>query len=224
MTRVAIAVAMVAVGGCQPEHTVVVDLGLDGTPLGISCRDPNTNAPLIAAAITGDELQLALVFDLLAVGPSVPSCRVEKLRQACDERTADGVDAGCPPLATQRRCIDVHAQGVTGSQAARLLRVRSEVQAALATSAPLTADAPDAPVVVRAIAVAGNCDSIDLAAMLPTVLAEQDIGRVVGCMSSCPVHLDDVDLLEMSLDGEPETCTTAIRSCVKHWTTPPTPE
>lgn len=93
MRGIGIVLVGVLVGGCEREHAVVLDLGLDGAPLGISCRDPNTNTPLIASAITGTELRMALVFDLLAVGPSLPSCRVEKLRVACDERTADGVDA-----------------------------------------------------------------------------------------------------------------------------------
>ena len=86
-------VAVLDVGEIDGSPMQVLDLGLDGAPLGISCRDPNTNTPLIASAITGTELRMALVFDLLAVGPSLPSCRVEKLRIACDERTADGVDA-----------------------------------------------------------------------------------------------------------------------------------
>lgn len=216
---------------CSAERVASLDLGLDRSALGLFCAPPGED-PLIASAVDADGvLHLALVFDVMAVGPDVPSCRPEKLRTACNERVDPSTGApGCPPILPQRRCVDLAIADVPGSS---IDDKRAHLLDALRAEPAIFTDAPDEPVVVRMIAIdtsdpsrfaapddpCGSIAATPLATVVDVDGADSDLDLVVGCMTSCPVLLDTVASVALSLDVIDETaCGDAIRQCVRHFT------
>jgi hypothetical protein len=205
--RVALALLLAA---CQQAHVVTIQLGptQDTLSAGFNCvQDDNPMRPLVGRALQPDgTLQFSLVVDLVSLGGQLPGCRGEELIAACPEGTCSIV----PRDDGSRYCRDVTVAADAVDAAMRgdfepmLDAIRTELQ-----MEPVTLDAPDEPVLIRAVATAeASCASVVRDAFDETLL--------LGCAYSCPVQLDEVDgPIALSLDTLNRQCEKAVIACAR---------
>lgn len=195
----ALAVSALLVVACERDHRVRLLLGPDEDTLtrGFLCED-DRGVPLAARGITGTRLRFSLVVDLIELG-GVPGCRGEELLAWCEAHT-------CAPIepAGGRYCVGLDL-AVDLSDLEALV---GDLYAQLAAGPPIIADAPSEPVVVRAVATTQACDAVVAAgAFAPDAL--------IGCAYSCPVQLDLVDDVQLSLDTLSPRCEREVMTCAR---------
>lgn len=193
----AIVAALGALAGCERDHRVRILLGPDEDTLtrGFLCDDDD-GMPLAARGVAGGHLRFNLVVDLIALG-GVPGCRGEELLAWCEAHT-------CAPIAPAagRYCVPLDLV----VDVANLPGIVDQLYAQLAAAPPIAADAPTAPVVVRAVATTQTCAEVaDATDFAPEAL--------IGCAYSCPVQLDLVDDVQLSLDTLSSRCEREVIGC-----------
>ncbi|MEO8700494.1 MAG: hypothetical protein ABI867_10640 [Kofleriaceae bacterium] len=202
MTKLAFLVLV----ACSPQHEIVLDLGITGNPdelpAGFACQRSNGSL-MIADALDGNQFAMSLVVDFLDMRGGVPLCRGNEIARWCDDQ------GGCPPIEIPggvRFCIEMRLtldpDDPVGS--ARLFNQ------ALA-GAVVIEDAPDEPVMVRVTGTTQRCAAVEQ--WTGTDYPTYDPARVTGCEYSCPVFLDEVDRLTVSLDTFDANCETQVLAC-----------
>lgn len=208
--RALLALVLVA---CQQAHVVSLQLGpsSDRLSVGFACREdpppnmPNTLTPLLAArALQSDNsLRFSIVVDVITLGGVLPGCRGEELFLGCK----DSGDCEIVPRADGTRfCVEVEvsSQAVTDAMQdpPELQRMLGEIRDQL-DDEPVTLDAPDEPVLIRAVATVEPC--------VPDAF---DFEQLVGCAYSCPAQLDEVDgPIALSLDAIDDRCEFEVKAC-----------
>ena len=212
MTRAAAAAAAAAAlalsaAGCPREHRVTIELGADRDTLGLGfrCVD-DQRTPLINRAVTGGRLEFSLVIDLIGVGDTVPGCRGEEILAAC-QREQD-----CSTLVVsadgRRACREISIGPPLDDPAVVLAKIADALRGLAVTD-----DAPDRPVMVRAVATTERCDD-RLVSPAGGTYPLLDPTRAVGCAYSCPLQLDTVDgAIALYLDALDERCEPQVRAC-----------
>jgi hypothetical protein len=190
-----------ALAACEERHTVTLLLGPNDTTLtaGFTCRD-DAGALLVEQTRRGTAYSFQLVFDTVDLGATFPGCRGEELFAACTGRTCARIGRYCMTVAL--------AQSDLGTPAAILTALHAQIG-----HPQLIADAPRAPVVVRAVATQQSC-----AELLPAdgSYPRLDANQAVGCAYSCPVVLDDLrGSLGMALDTLDDQCASQVRACAR---------
>jgi hypothetical protein len=206
----------VALPGCQDEHRVKLELGGGGSiSQGFLCRT-DTALPGLSAGdflferghdlITGD-VRFSLVVEVTSLGDVLPGCLPEEILGVC---RADGA---CPRAA--RFCAPLSVAGPRGKRLAMMTEPEAmafvaQLGAALEALPPIFRDAPDGPVVVRAVASTDSCDQ----------LAEVDrfeVDGLMGCAYSCPVVLDELDgALRLGFATSEAFCAPEVRGCAAY--------
>jgi hypothetical protein len=86
----------------------------------------------------------------------------------------------------------------------------ADLGAALRALPPLFRDAPDGPVVVRAVASTEPCAQLEARGRF-------DVDGLMGCAYSCPVVLDDLDgSLRLGFATSEPFCAGAVRGCAAY--------
>jgi len=207
-----LAAAAAALAACHQEHEVKVLLGPDpSTPSqGFLCRqdaDPSKLLLATPAIFDGATLRFNVVIDVLDLGGKLPGCRGEELVAACRGGTCS-LPASDP--GARRYCVPVQLPGA-------LALDRPALMAALTQqlrSRPVTTDAPDRPVLIRAVATSQPCAQIEQPAGGSYPALDGDLAA--GCAYSCPAVLDDIPgPISLSLDTLTEQCEQTVRLCAR---------
>jgi len=195
-----------AFAACSPAHPVTLDLGVtadrDRLPAGFSCKRANGNL-MVEDALSGSQFAMSLVVDFLDMDGGLPLCRGDAISTWCDDH------GGCLP-------IEVPG-GVRFCTEMRLTIDPSDpVSAAAAFNAALSGtvvieDAPDRAVMVRVVGTVQPCSEVE--AWTGTSYPTYVPAKVVGCEYSCPVLLDEVEHLTVSLDTFDQNCEQQVLSC-----------
>ena len=198
--------ALVALLGCQQAHVVALQLGPseDTLTAGFGCLQDSDPTKLLAgrALQPNGTLEFAVVVDVIALGGAFPGCRGEELFAACNAGECEIV----PREDGTRYCRDivVDAAAVAAAMDDDLGPMLDIIRAKLREE-PVTLDAPDQPVVLRAVATVESC------AAVPATFAP---GELIGCAYSCPVQLDEVDgPIALSLDTLSRQCEREVKFC-----------
>lgn len=203
----ALAALTFGAAACEREHAIEIRFGAgDGTlGLGFRCEDAS-GTPLFARAFSGGQLRFTLVFDLIGVGDTVPGCRGEEIAAACP-RPED-----CPALVVsadgRRACLELAIDPPFTTPADVLPKVLAALR-----GLEITDDAPDRPVIVRAVATTERCEA-RLVEPAGGTYAALDPDRALGCGYSCPLQLDAVEgAVALYLDALDERCEAQVRAC-----------
>lgn len=198
--------ALVLVAACQEAHTVTLQLGPtdDTLTAGFACVQDADPTRLLAsrAAQPGGGLQFSIVVDVVTLGGELPGCRGEELFTAC-------ADGGCeivPRDDGTRFCRDVTvpASAVVAAMNEDLEPLLASIRTQLQAE-PVTLDAPDEPVLLRAVATTEPCSAL---------ASDFDLLELVGCAYSCPAQLDEVDgPIALSLDTLTRQCEREVKAC-----------
>lgn len=218
MSRFVVTLWAAALGatGCHTEHTVRLELGdgASGITQGFLCRT-EVALPELAA---GDYLferghdpatgtvSFSLVVDVVSLGRVLPGCLPEELLGVC-RGGACGVAA--------RACQPVSVSGPRGKRLVAMTEAEraaflSELGRALRVLPPLFSDAPDGPVVMRAVLSTQPCAEL---------VERQDFAadRLMGCAYSCPAVLDELDgSLRLGFATSDELCAPEVRACAAY--------
>ncbi len=194
-----------AAAACEREHHVQIRLGAgDRLGLGFRCEDAAGNL-LADRALAGGRIEFRVIVDLIGVGDTVPGCRGEEILAACPR------EEDCPALvvsADRRRACAEISVGPPLTEAAVVAEVTRELRAL-----EITGDAPDRPVIVRAVATLQRCED---ALVVPAgdTYPFLDPAQAIGCAYSCPLQLDAVDgAVSLYLDALDERCEPEVRAC-----------
>jgi hypothetical protein len=203
---IAAAIALPA-AACERGHHVTLELGADRDTLGLGfrCVD-DQRIPLVARAVSGGRLELSLVVDLIDLGDTVPGCRGEEILAACPR------EQDCPTLVVsadgRRACREISIGPPLDDPAVVLAKVADALRGLVVTD-----DAPEQPVMVRAVATTERCDE-RLVSPAGGTYPLLDPARAVGCAYSCPLQLDTVDgAVALYLDALDERCEPQVRAC-----------
>lgn len=179
--------AGLSLGGCTEVNAV--RLVVPNNAVGLSCVDSSTGRPLLERARgDGDLIEGALVLDYLALD-GVPSCRAIQLVRSC-------VEDGCP--VARRDCVDFRISPIPAPSEANAM-LRTEI----AHMGPITRNAPDGTVLVRAVLTSQPCAELETSGDLPAPRCD----ALLGCIYSCPVELDRVEGdVELELDVISGSC------------------
>jgi hypothetical protein len=205
------ALFLLSLAACQQAHVVTLQLGPseDKLSVGFACREdplpgmPNMMTPLLAArGIQPDgSLKFSMIVDVITLGGELPGCRGEELFSGCK----DSGDCEIVPRADGSRfCVEIEVsqQAVTAAMADDLGPMLGEIRGRLDDEA-VTFDAPDEPVMIRAVATVEPC-----------VPDELDFEQLIGCAYSCPAQLDEVDgPIALSLDAINDRCEFEVKAC-----------
>ncbi len=197
---------LLALAACQQAHVVTIQLGPSGETLtaGFACvQDADPMKLLAGRAIQPDGgLRFSIIVDVVTLGGQLPGCRGEELFAAC----GDGACEIVPRDDGTRYCRDIEVD-----QAAVIAAINNDLVPLLDSirtqlrEEPVTLDAPDEPVLIRAVATTESCDAL---------APEFDATRLVGCAYSCPAQLDEVDgPIALSLDTLTRQCEREVRAC-----------
>lgn len=206
LARSLLGFALGCVVACQDAHTVTLQLGPtdDTLTAGFACvQDADPTALLAGRAAQPDGgLRFSVVVDVITLGGELPGCRGEELFAACR-------DGGCEIVPREdgtRFCRDITVPASVVTAAMNddleplLASLRSQLQAE-----PVTLDAPDVPVLLRAVATTEPCSAVATAF---------DLQELVGCAYSCPAQLDEVDgPIALSLDTLTRQCEREVKAC-----------
>jgi hypothetical protein len=203
----ALALAALASGSaCERAHSVQIKLGSDDGMLGLGfrCVD-DQGALLFGRAVASGRLEFSIVVDLIGVGDTVPGCRGEEIIRACPR------EQECPTLVVspdgRRACVPFSIPPPFDDPAVVVPQVLAALHGLV-----LTDDAPDRPVIVRAVATTERCDD-RLVAPQNDTYPLLDPTRAIGCAYSCPLQLDTVDAISLYLDALDEHCEEQVRAC-----------
>jgi hypothetical protein len=195
---------LVTLAACQRVHEVEIQLGPDdGTfTIGFQCRLDN-GMPLVERAHVGSVYRFSVVIDLIDLGGELGGCRGEELVRQC----SSGACSVVPRADGTRYCVPVELpEALVRSMNPRAILDAIRPQLAVE---PITANAPDRPVLIRAVGTTQPCDELR---NVPA--AEHDPARVTGCAYSCPVQLDAADgPISLSLDALDERCAQEVAVC-----------
>jgi len=197
---------LLAFAGCQQAHSITLQLGPteDTLTAGFGCFQDADPAKLLAqrGLQQGGGLKFSIVVDVISLGGRLPGCRGEELAAACD----DGACTIVPRSDGTRFCHEVlvDATAVTAALRDDLVPLLDSIRTQLRVEA-VTLDAPDEPVLLRAVATTEPCDA---------VTAAFDPQDLVGCAYSCPAQLDDIDgPIALSLDTLTRECEREVKAC-----------
>ncbi|MBA2538199.1 MAG: hypothetical protein H0V17_01065 [Deltaproteobacteria bacterium] len=200
------ALALLALACCQQAHVVTLQLGPSDDTLtaGFSCVQDADPSKLLAtrALQSNGTLEFSIVVDVIGLGGALPGCRGEELFAACN--------AGDCEIVTREdgtrycRAVIVDADAVDAALDDDLGPLLDIIRAELREEA-VTLDAPDQPVVLRAVATTESCEAVP---------ASFDPLELLGCAYSCPVQLDEVDgPIALSLDTLSKQCEREVKFC-----------
>ncbi|MBK7533862.1 MAG: hypothetical protein IPI49_00535 [Myxococcales bacterium] len=212
-------VLVVALSACQTEHTVKLQLGGDAGSIsqGFLCRT-ETALPDLAAGdllferghqLATGEVSFSLVVDVVSLGKVLPGCLPEEILSVC--RAGDR----CPISA--RACTPMTVAGPRGKRLVAMSEVErlafvSSFAAELRALPPLFRDAPDGPVVVRAVVSTQPCEQLTDAPRSPFAT-----DGLMGCAYSCPVVLDELDAaLRLGFATSEDTCAPEVKACAEY--------
>lgn len=198
------ALFVLLLAACQTGHDVKLLLGPDEDTLsaGFLCVDASGNELVLRSSIGGSPpvLQVAIVVDLITLGDRVLGCRGEELATGCENGTCEIVSRACrvvsAPLVSPGQLLASVTDQLAGFQ--------------------VTDDAPNAPVVVRVVAYdLPSPLGVGVTACPQELLdpATNLASSAVGCAYSCPVELDNVDQVSVSLDTLSRNCEPLVRIC-----------
>jgi hypothetical protein len=185
--------AVLALAACQQAHVVTLQLGPteDTLTAGFACfQDAEPSKLLAARALQPNgTLEFAIVVDVVTLGGQLPGCRGEELSAACVSGDCEVV----PRDDGSRYCRDitVDAPAVAAAMENDLGPMLESVRTQLRAE-PVTLDAPDEPVLLRAVATVESCGALT---------SDFDLLRLVGCAYICPAQLEEVEgPISQSLD------------------------
>ena len=185
--------ALCALAACQTSHEVHLLLGPDenSISIGFECHEQNSLEPLFEHAHQADGMyHFQVVVDFVPVGGHVPGCRGEDIARTC---------AGtCSPQLTSRYCKSLVVAGATTDA------LIANIKAALRADPEIIANAPDGPVIIRAVTTLQTCDQLG-----PTLSGS----AAIGCAYSCPVELDHVSTVSLYLDAFTTDCASLVAAC-----------
>ncbi len=197
---------LVLAAACQEAHTVTLQLGPtdDTLTAGFACVQDADPAKLLAARAAQPDggLRFSITVDVITLGGKLPGCRGEELFAACGDGGCEIVPRGdgtrfCRDLTIAASAVDAAINDDLGPL---LASIRSQLQAE-----PVTLDAPDVPVLLRAVATTEPCSAN---------AADFDLLELVGCAYSCPAQLDDIDgPIALSLDTLTRQCEREVKAC-----------
>ncbi len=200
------ALCILTLAACQQAHTVELQLGPTGDTLtaGFACLQDADPTRLLAnrAVQPNGGLRFSIIVDVITLGGELPGCRGEELFAACGE----GACTIVPRDDGTRYCreIEVDAAAVAAAIDDDLVPLLSSIRTQLRVE-PVTLDAPDEPVLLRAVATTEPCGALG---------EDFDLGRLVGCAYSCPAQLDEVDgPISLSLDTLTRQCEREVKAC-----------
>lgn len=191
---------------CSPEHPVTLELGVTGDPdrlpAGFACKRANGDL-MVQDALNGNQFAMSLVVDFLDMNGGVPLCRGDAISTWCQDH------GGCLPIEIPggvRFCTEMRL----------VVDPQDPVAAAAAFNAALSGavvigDAPDGAVMVRVVGTVQRCSEVE--SWTGTSYPAYAPGKVVGCEYSCPVFLDEVEHLTVSLDTFDQNCEQQVLSC-----------
>lgn len=206
--------ALLSPTGCQVEHRVKLELASspDSITQGFLCRT-ETPLPFLSAGdflferghdLASGLVRFSLVVEVTSLGDVLPGCLPEEILGVC--RQADA----CPSAA--RFCAPIEAAGPRGKRLAMMneaeaLAFVAQLGGALRELPPLFRDAPDGPVVVRAVASTEPCAQLEARGRF-------DVDGLMGCAYSCPVVLDELDgSLRLGFATSEPFCAPEVRAC-----------
>jgi len=188
---------------CQSGHDVRIRLGPTDDTLsqGFRCVDAAGNELYLKTQISTmpPKYQFAIVVDIIGLGDTVPGCRAEELIPTC-------MAGDCKRLSRSCHVVTIEVRGGDTPETI-LAKLREQL-----SDFVVDRNAPDEPVIIRVIAV-------DLPDALPETQSECPAtlpnvpSSAVGCAYSCPVQLDDVDEVFVSLDTLTPECGKAVEIC-----------
>ena len=202
-------VLLVTLVACQREHEVTVLLGPNATTpsQGFLCKQdgaPTMYLLQTPATFDGAMVHFNLVVDIVSFGGRLPGCRGEEILEAC---RSSPCKLALPAGAT-RYCQPVSFPISLASDRAKLMEsITKQLEAR-----SIIDDAPNEPVLIRAVATSQPCSAITT----PTnsTYPVLDGSLAVGCAYSCPAVLDDVSgPISLSLDALNDQCESTVRVC-----------
>lgn len=214
MRALVVALSLLA-AGCGQDHTVRLELGDGGNiTQGFLCRT-EVALPGLAAGdylferghdVATGAVTFSLVVDVVSLGRVLPGCLPEELLGVCR-------NGACNRAA--RACEQVSVRGPRGKRLLEMTELEraafvAELGGALRGLPPLFRDAPDGPVVLRAVLTTQPCAEL---------LESEAFGveRLMGCAYSCPAVLDDLDgSLRLGFATSEELCAPEVRACAAY--------
>jgi hypothetical protein len=243
-----LALSLAAGTGCDQTRTVELYIGptRDTVSDGFSCLTEGSGdgqlnlpdlmpgrayTPMEGMPLVGD-VDFSMVIDFIEL-QGLPGCRGEEIVAWCEEHE-------CKPMFGRRWCQPVHLEaldfrGVTPGDLLNLLAfVRDVINAhtediydQLRMGDLFSRNAPDEPVIVRAVATLESCDDV----MRPNATNDgynpfnlsqgptacepaAPAPELIGCAYSCPVLLDQVTTaVTLSIDSATARCEPVVRVC-----------
>jgi hypothetical protein len=197
------------VAGCTRERELQILLGPDPLTVsqGFQCtQDADPSKLLLQRPETfdGTMVRFNLIVDFLDLGGALPGCRGEELEAACKSRRCELIAPG-----GERYCVPVAFGIALANDRVALMR---EITRQLRVR-PITTNAPDRPVLIRAVATSQPCTP-DVVTPVGGELVSLDPALAVGCAYSCPATLDSVSgPISLSLDTLDDRCELIVRGC-----------
>lgn len=204
--------ACVLLVACDRQRDIQVLFGPSVTDLsiGFQCKDAMGEPLLKRAVVAGTgKARFQLVIDLIGVGTRLPGCRGEEIISTC------GATGQCQlqPPSVGRYCETVELDvSDLGSEASILEQLRDQFHDTEAGR--IIEDAPDVPLIVRAVVTLESCASVQR--------IEQDSYQplagadALGCAYSCPFVPDTVQgSIVLGLDAIDDSCETNMRLCAR---------
>ncbi len=191
---------------CKEHDTVHLTFGVgpanataaSATPVAFRCRDANGKF-LPSRGVSGRTFHAALLIDFIQLD-GVPSCRPTDIARWCASHSCK-VITDDPNAA--RVCFEELVQLGPGDDAVKAMgQVLADFDGETVSS-----DAPQQPVIIRAVATAQTC--AELAGAAP-----YDVAQLMGCALSCPVQLGDIsgDVL-LELPTLSDQCEAGVDAC-----------
>ena len=197
---------LLVLAACQTGHEVKLLLGPDEDTIstGFVCIDDTGTEIVRRASIGGSPpvFQFAVVVDIITLGDRGLGCRGEELLTACADGACELRERACRVVS-----VELGAPG----------ELLADVQAQLAGFS-VVKNAPDGQVIVRIAAYDLPNPLSPMAHDCPGFLLDPATNlepNVVGCAYSCPVELDNVDTVSVSLDTLSRQCEPAVKLCAR---------
>jgi hypothetical protein len=199
---------LLLLAGCKETNTIHLAFGAAAaastvrTPVGFRCKDDAGKFLPTRAVGAGRMFHVSVLIDFVDLGGGLPTCRPSDIARWC-------TDHACTPITDDpvhdRVCFDFDQQlGATDA-----VKAMGDVLDQL-DGRPVTDDAPQQPVIIRAVATAQHCSDFTA----PTT--GFDTTQLVGCAMSCPVQLASVsgDVL-LDLPTLSDMCEASVVACAQ---------
>jgi len=182
----------------QPEGSVGLDFAetSNGRVRGFDCSSESSMEFLWNRAQVpgGRTTAFSLVIDFVDLGGQ-PDCRASQLFDWCEA-------GSCETLFSLRKCFPMRFASQNQDS---LVQLQTELDAL--SGREILADAPDSPILIRAIGTTLSCDEALAVESFPC-------GSLVGCLHSCPSTLDAIDgNLLLDLDTVDRRCESEVQRC-----------